>query len=73
MKESDLMHESGRFWVCRQVSKNAHIAPIGSVYYQIFENGIVASHSIDYVSTNLSRAIAACDRMNASTHHDGTI
>lgn len=64
MKERDIMHESpnGRYWVLRRVSTNARIAPLGSMYYQIFKNGATASESTPFVSANLDRTIAACDR-----------
>ena len=63
MNESDIMHESQPFWVMRKVSTNAAIAPIGSLYYQIFKNGICASESTSYVTASLARAIATCDNM----------
>jgi hypothetical protein len=65
MKESDIMHEStdGRYWVARQVSTNARIAPVGSIYYQIFKNGPTHSVSTGFVTANLARAISTCDNM----------
>jgi hypothetical protein len=65
MKESDILHESanGRYWVARQVSTNARIAPIGSVYYQIFKTGPTHSASTTFVTANLARAISTCDNM----------
>jgi len=65
MRESDIMHESpcGRYWVARRVSRNASIAPIGSVYYQISKTGTTHSVLVNWVSANLDRAITTCDRL----------
>ena len=65
MKESDIMHESidSRYWVARQISTNVTIAPIGSVYYQIFKTGLTHSESTTFVTANLARAITTCDNM----------
>jgi hypothetical protein len=65
MKESDIMHESPdhRYWVARQVSKDARIAPVGSIYYQIFKTGLTHSVSTTFVTANLARAISTCDNM----------
>jgi len=65
MKESDIMHESPnhRYWVARQVSTNASIAPAGSIYYQIFKTGATHSTSTTFVTANLERAKTTCDNM----------
>jgi hypothetical protein len=63
MKESDIIHESGRYWVARKVSSDARIAPIGSVYYQLFETGLTHSTATGFITANLARAIATCGNM----------
>jgi hypothetical protein len=65
MRESDIMHESvdGHYWVARRISAYPAIAPIGSIYYRIFENKGTHSESTTFVTANLERAIATCDNM----------
>jgi hypothetical protein len=63
MKESDIVHECQPFWVARCVSTNASIAPLGSVYYQIFKSGATCSESTTFVTANLERAKTTCDNM----------
>ena len=68
--EANIMHESGRFWVERRVSKNPTIAPLGSVYYQTWMVDGVASYNLGrpglpFYTANLARAIAHCERMAA--------
>jgi hypothetical protein len=58
-----IAYESGAYWVARRISTNAQIAPIGSVYYQIFKTGICASEATGYVSASLERAKVTCDNM----------
>jgi len=66
VKESDIMYENGDFWVARRTSTNARIAPLGSIYYQIFRAGITVSESLPYVTANLDRAVRYCDRQVAA-------
>jgi hypothetical protein len=63
VKESDIMHECQPYWVLRRLSKNASIAPLGSVYYQIFKTGATCSESTTFVTANLERAKTTCDNM----------
>jgi hypothetical protein len=58
-----IAYESGAYWVARRISTNAKIAPIGSVYYQIFKTGICASESTSFVTANLERAKTTCENL----------
>lgn len=65
MKESDIIHESpdNRYWVTRQVSRNEKIAPLDSVYFEVFKTGLTHSTSTGYVTANVERAKLTCDNM----------
>lgn len=58
MRESDIMHENGRFWVAREPFK-------GRTIYRVYE--VNGTHSrrcatIDLPKDGLARAINECDK-----------
>lgn len=65
LTESGIVHESAdhQYWVLRRISKRAEIAPVGSVYYQIFKAGVTHSTATTFITASLDRAIATCNRM----------
>lgn len=64
-ESENIAYESadGRYWIARRVSTDASIAPLGSVYYQMFKTGICVSKSTGYVSASLERAKVTCDNL----------
>ena len=57
LKESDILHENGNYWVMRDKHN-------GQTTYTIMLNGLTHSESIDGVTyPDLSIAVARCDYM----------
>jgi hypothetical protein len=63
MKESDIVYENAPYFLLREKSRNADIAPVGSIYFRIYRHE--GTHSVTaspmYVSANLERAKKSCD------------
>jgi hypothetical protein len=63
MREADIVYENLPYFLLREKSKNAQIAPVGSVYFRLYRHE--GTHSVTaspiYVSANLERAKKACD------------
>lgn len=60
-----ILHENGKFWVCREDLGSGRLRP-KTQGYAVYENGITHSKRVAQIgyegSEGLKRAIAECDR-----------
>lgn len=68
LKESDILHQNGNFWVCREEFGSGIFRP-KSIGYAVYEDGITHSKRVAQIgwegNKGFHRAIAECDKRAA--------
>ena len=63
--EAGIEYQNGAYWVRKIRSTNPNIAIRGTIYYEVFKEGLYYSTSTGYLTSDRQRAINYCDKYAA--------